>query len=105
MLHQFLTTHREDILRRARARVADRAAPQPSQDELSIAIPLFLDELIATLDGDRTQGAAIDRDATLHGERRQHMGFTIAQVVRDYGDIYQVVTELAIELRAPIDVQ
>jgi signal transduction histidine kinase len=33
------------------------------------------------------------------------MGFTVAQLVHDYGDLCQAITELAIDLRAPIDTQ
>src|SRR5687767_12306224 len=102
MLHEFLTANREEILRRTRARVATRAAPRPTHEELALGIPLFFDELIVILSGAADRGDVIDRDATRHGERRQRMGFTVAQVVHDYGDLCQVVTELAIELRAPI---
>lgn len=103
MLHDFLKANRDEILERARARVATRAAPQPTLEELTVGIPLFFDELVATLSRANTQSEAINRDATLHGERRAHMGFTVAQVVRDYGDICQVVTQLAFEREAPID--
>lgn len=102
MLHEFLTTNRDIILDRARARVSKRAAPLPTHEELTLGIPHFLDELIAILTGGGHCSPAIGRDAALHGEVRQQMGFTIAQVVHDYGDLCQVVTQLAIELRAPI---
>lgn len=105
MLHEFLTTNRAKILERARARVAIRTAPQPTREELTVGIPLFLDELIATLNHGDDRSTAIIRDATLHGEARQRSGFTVAQVVRDYGDLCQVVTQLAIELEAPIDTE
>jgi signal transduction histidine kinase len=105
LLHEFLTTNRAEILRRARARVATRTAPKPTHEELTIGIPLFLDELIATMSRGHERSNAINRDATLHGEARQKSGFTVAQVVRDYGDLCQVVTQLAIELEAPIDTE
>jgi signal transduction histidine kinase len=102
MLHDFLTTNRDEILSRTRARVATRAAPKPTREELNLGIPLFFDELVAILRS-RGQGRReLNRDATQHGEYRQQMGFTVAQVVRDYGDLCQVITELAIERRAPI---
>ena len=102
MLNDFINTNRDEIIKRTRARVATRMAPQPTREELTLGIPLFLDELVTTLGGVPNSSDRIYRGATLHGERRQRMGFTIAQVVRDYGDICQVVTQLAIELRAPI---
>lgn len=103
MLHEFITDNRDEVIRRTRARVAQRTAPQPTKAELEIGIPLFLADLVATLDGGSDRSESIDRDASLHGRVRQRSGFTVAQVVHDYGDICQAVTQLAIELRAPID--
>lgn len=105
MLHEFLTSHRDEILSRSRARVATRACPEPTDLEITHGIPLFLDQLIATLAGALDRGHTISKDASHHGEIRQQGGFTVAQVVRDYGDICQVVTQLAIELGAPIDTE
>lgn len=102
MLHQFLNDNRTEILDRSRARVGLRLAPKPTQEELMLGIPLFLDELIAILLGNGNEQGKLDDDATRHGELRQQMGFTVAQVVHDYGDLCQVVTQLAIEREAPI---
>jgi signal transduction histidine kinase len=102
MLHRFLTDNREAILTRARSRVRERSAPRPTDAELALAIPLFLDELIETLGGaDRSEN--LHRDATRHGGHRQELGFTVAQVVHDYGDICQAVTQLLVERDVPIN--
>jgi hypothetical protein len=42
--------------------------------------------------------------AALHGRDLFLKGFTIEQVVRDYGDVCQAVTNLAVETGAPISV-
>jgi len=105
MLHQFLNDNRAEILLRSRARVAQRLAPKPTEDELTLGIPLFLDELAAILTGKDSAEKKLDEDATRHGEVRQQMGFTVAQVVHDYGDLCQVVTQLAIESEAQIDTE
>jgi signal transduction histidine kinase len=102
MLHEFLEANREKVLERTRSRVAGRTAPEATDEELTQGIPQFFDELVAILRGDEHVSGALRQDATLHGEAREQNGFTVAQVVRDYGDICQVVTELAIELAAPI---
>lgn len=102
MLSEFLITNREEILRRTRARVATRAAPQPTDAELAVGIPHFLDELITTLGSGTDRSVEMNRDATLHGERSQELGFSVAQVVHDYGDLCQSITQLAMETRAPI---
>jgi signal transduction histidine kinase len=47
---------------------------------------------------------AIGKSASLHGSDMLKMGFTVAQVVRGYGDVCQAVTELADEMAAPITV-
>ncbi|MES2921876.1 MAG: HAMP domain-containing sensor histidine kinase [Verrucomicrobiota bacterium] len=41
--------------------------------------------------------------ATLHGRELLRGGFTVEQVVHDYGDLCQAVTDLAFELKAPIE--
>jgi signal transduction histidine kinase len=42
------------------------------------------------------------RSAIQHGHDLLRQGFTVSQVVHDYGDVCQAVTELAVELDAPI---
>jgi signal transduction histidine kinase len=44
----------------------------------------------------------MSESAILHGGELKQAGFTVAQVVHDYGDVCQAVTELAIELELPI---
>ncbi len=102
MLHEFITTNRQAILARTRTQVASRAAPAPTFEELETGIPAFLDQLVGMLRDHQSGSGAMDESATLHGRNRLHMGFTLAQVVHDYGDVCQVVTELAMELDASI---
>jgi hypothetical protein len=45
---------------------------------------------------------AIDRTAALHGAAMLSAGFTIDQVVHEYGDVCQSITEMAIEHAATI---
>jgi signal transduction histidine kinase len=103
MLHEFITANRAEILRRARSKVAGRLAPKATTAEIEIGIPLFLDQLVATLAHGGDRRVEMDRDATLHGQRSHEMGFTVAQLVEDYGELCQSVTQLAIEMKAPID--
>jgi predicted RNA-binding Zn-ribbon protein involved in translation (DUF1610 family) len=44
------------------------------------------------------------RTATQHGHDLLRQGFTVSQVVHDYGDICQTITELALEESAPISI-
>jgi signal transduction histidine kinase len=48
---------------------------------------------------------AIGSSATRHGEELLAAGFNVAQVVHDYGDVCQAITEIAVEQQAPITVE
>src|ERR1700730_7029735 len=50
MLHEFLTANRQTLITRCRAKVAKRSAPRPSDAELQHGIPLFLEQLVKTLE-------------------------------------------------------
>jgi hypothetical protein len=116
-LQQFLTDNRLELIRRACEKVARRASPRPSEEEAAHGVPLFLSQLTLALDDEQERNpeqkasreplpknADIGRSAALHGQILRQFGFTIDQVVHDYGDVCQAVTELADELGAPITV-
>jgi hypothetical protein len=101
MMHDFLTAHRGELIGRCRAKVAHRAAPQPTPDELRHGIPMFLDQLIKTLRVEQTAApmesrkvsgpatgvpsvSEIGEGATVHGRELFERGFTVEQVVHDY---------------------
>jgi signal transduction histidine kinase len=104
MLHEFITLNREEIIRRCRAKVAARSIPAPSEAEINHGVPLFLDQLVDALRSGGASDFAIDRSAGLHGHDLLLQGFTVSQVVHDYGDVCQTVTELAGETNAPISI-
>ena len=45
---------------------------------------------------------AIGESAARHGRELLALGFSVSQVVHDYGDICQAITELAVDQKAPI---
>jgi signal transduction histidine kinase len=102
VLHEFLLANRDSIIVRARAKVGARSAPRATDEELERGVPLFLDQLIATLQGTMPLGVAIGESASQHGGDLLRLGFTVAQVVHDYGGVCQAITELAHETKAPI---
>ena len=121
MLHEFLTTHRTDLIERCRLKVTKRQAPTATDAELTYGIPAFLDQLIKTLQVERTSEPMLSRKvsgpsgggpaaseigatATLHGRELSLQGFTVEQVVHDYGDLCQAITDLAVERGAPIEI-
>lgn len=103
MLHDFILANRAEIIRRCRGKVAARSIPPPSVAEIEHGVPVFLDQLCDALpqDGPHTD---IARTALLHGQDLLAQGLTVSQVVHDYGDVCQSITELAMEHGAPIGV-
>jgi signal transduction histidine kinase len=102
MLHEFLSTNRTAIIARTREKVAARVAPSATDEELEKGVPLFLDQLVHTLRSPNGNSEAIAAGAGKHGLNLLKRGFTVGQVVHDYGGLCQAVTELADELNAPI---
>lgn len=102
VLSEFITEHRATIVARCRARVLGRMAPRPTQYELEHGIPVFLDQLADVLRSKLGTGAVVEASASRHGADLLRSGFTVAQVVHDYGDVCQTVTEMAIEQGATI---
>lgn len=96
-LDAFLTENRAEIIARCRVKVRARRAPRATDQELERGIPLFLDQLIDTLRLRLATNPDYAAAATQHGHDLMNEGFTVAQVVHDYGDVCQSVTELAIE--------
>jgi signal transduction histidine kinase len=116
MLHEFLTSNYHTLVSRCRAKVANRSVPRPSDAELLHGIPVFLEQLIRTLcieesstpldsrevsgpsGGEKTPAASeIGTAAARHGAELLLHGFTVDQVVHDYGDLCQAIAELALE--------
>jgi signal transduction histidine kinase len=107
LLHEFLTLHRDEIIARSRQKVATRMAPRPTAAELEHGVPLFLEQLVDTLQREQETAARktsteMTKSAQRHGGELKEAGFTVGQVVHGYGDVCQAVTELAMELEIPI---
>jgi signal transduction histidine kinase len=116
MLHDFIVENREKIIDRARQRVSERTAPKSTDTKLEHGIPIFLTQLVSALAqvssanplrlvGKADATRQITDSATHHGRDLLRNGLTVAQVVNGYGDVCQVVTELAGETNAAISVQ
>jgi hypothetical protein len=109
MLHEFLTSNRQVLISRCREKVAERFEPTETQATVDHGVPLFLQQLVETLrfelttndrssDSQKTPAPTqIGRAAALHGAELLRQGFSVDQVVHDYGDVCQCVTALAVE--------
>jgi signal transduction histidine kinase len=120
VLNEFLTANRALLIDRCRLMVMGRSDTKATEHELAHGIPIFLDQLIQTLTIEQSakplesrslSGAPgggtvseIGETAALHGRDLHEQGFTLEQVVRDYGDVCQAVTQLAGEMGASIKV-
>lgn len=104
MLYEFVTLHRSEIIERCRAKVSSRSVPPATPAEIEHGVPVFLDQLVTALHRGQTGSAEISSSALLHGHDLWVQGLTVSQVVHDYGDVCQSITELAAETNAPITV-
>ena len=90
MLHGFVAINREEIIRRSRRKAAARSVSPLTEAEIDRRVVLALDGLLDALRGDRLTDP-------------QRHAFAVSQFVHTYGDIRQSITELAMEMNAPID--
>jgi signal transduction histidine kinase len=106
MLAEFIASNRDAIIARTTGKVARRSIPQPTFVSSTSGIPVFLDQLVVALrvaeSSDVIDHEQIGKSASLHGADLFGMGLTVGQVVHDYGALCQVVTQLAVEKKAPI---
>jgi hypothetical protein len=112
MLHDFLTSNRSEIVARAAARGTLRGGSAAVHAQVDNGIPLFLRQLTKVLGGRSSSEAApssarvaMNATATSNGEDRQRDGFSVNDLVHAYGDVCQVVTELATEQGVPISTE
>jgi hypothetical protein len=73
--------------------------------EINHGVPLFLDQLVDALRAGSATSPAIDGSASRHGHDLLLRGFTVSQVVHDYGDVCQAVSELAMETDTPFSTE
>lgn len=115
MLHEFLTSNRDELIRRCKRREAQRAEPGNLGAATDRGVPLFMQQLVETLRHEQMGQAKnfgraeplpvpmhMGRAAALHGAELLRLGYSIDQVVHGYGDVCQSVTEMAIEQRFSI---
>ncbi len=122
MMHGFLTNNRDELVARCRVKVAQRPRRGVSDIQLANGIPMFLDQVIRTLEaegvdddgtsarisgnsgGDLLALSEIGISATAHGRQLVLLDYAVDQVVHDYGDLCQAITDLAFERDAPFSV-
>lgn len=121
-MRNFLTNNREELVSRCKSKVAQRPRRAATEQQLANGIPLFLEQLIRTLaaeeddntadsmrisgpsGGDSLALSEMGVTATAHGKELLKLGYTVDQVVHDYGDLCQAITDMAFERDAPFAV-
>ncbi|MEP7069503.1 MAG: hypothetical protein ABI789_09695 [Usitatibacter sp.] len=122
-LYDFLKTHRTELISRCSAKAAKRNHTTAAAIASEHGIPQFVAQLIETFRVEQTADARarhkalgagrpslalvpsdISGSAAKHGMELYRQGLSIDQVVHDYGDMCQALTELALEHDAPITV-
>ena len=101
-LPEFIATNRDEIITRCRAKVATRSDPPPTKAEIEHGVPVFLDQLVGLMSRGERSNPEIAKSAVLHGRDLLMQGFTVSQVVHDYGDVCQSITDLAVEKESTI---
>lgn len=123
MLHDFLSNNVDELVERCVDKVAKRPYRQATPAQLHNGIPRFLSQLIKTLKAEQENGAQAGANisgasggtdaaassemgvsAVAHGNALLQLGYTVDQVVHDYGDLCQAITDLAVERDAPFSV-
>ena len=121
-MHAFLSDNREELIARCGAKVAQRPARGATEAQLSNGVPMFLDQLTQTLvaeeagrraeslrisgaaGGDADHHSELGASAAAHGKQLLALGYSVDQVVHDYGDLCQAITDLAVECNEPFSV-
>lgn len=100
MMHDFLSNNRDELTQRCRTKVGARTGRSASEAQLTEGIPLFLDQLIRTLEVEQTYkpmesrhiSGPADGNAALsevrvsaahYGKDLLRLGLTVDQVVHD----------------------
>lgn len=122
MLHNFLTDNYDELVQRCVEKVAKRPKRNATEKQLCNGIPKFLRQLTRTLEAEQDRGAEAGKaisgasggdgtassemgvTAAAHGIDLLELGYTVDQVVHDYGDLCQAITDLAVERNAPFSV-
>ncbi|MCA1859726.1 hypothetical protein LE191_06335 [Janthinobacterium sp. HSC-3S05] len=123
MMHLFLAENRAELERRCRENVAKRPLRLPTERQLQHGVPIFLDQLIRTLraeeagkmaqilaisgpaDGSARGTSELAHSAMTHGGQLLALGYSVSQIVHDYGELCQAVSDLAVVMEEPFAIE
>src|SRR5687767_4958535 len=115
MLHEFLSANRAELIRRCKSKVGARSSPPVTPLDLEHGVPRFLEQLVDALRHEEANPESLSeekpalaestRTANSDGTELYEQRYSVGGVVYGYGDICQVITQLAIEMNAPVTVR
>jgi signal transduction histidine kinase len=97
MLLDFIIENRTEIIALCRVKVDAGPAPRPRP-----AVELQLDQFVEILRLQATSSPGIRDGVARQGGELLRLESTVGQVVHDYGDVYQSITDLALDRKEPI---
>ena len=108
MLSEFIQANHDEVVARSRSVVAHHtpvsSPPEAGREEDEIAV--FVAQLAERLRRvDVPSDSEFRLSAKVQGNGMLRQGFSISQVVQSYGAVCQVVTEVAMERKAPISTE
>jgi signal transduction histidine kinase len=122
-MYTFLSNNYADLIARCKAKVSQRSSRAATAEQLTHGLPLFLNQLIGTLEaeekgradeslrisgpsggGNGANVSVMGASATAHGRELLQLGYSVDQVVHDYRDMCQAITDLAVERGVPFSV-
>jgi hypothetical protein len=86
VLHDFIVANREEIIALCRVKVTARTGQPAARVEVDHGVPVFLDQLLTVLRCGLLTSPEIGATAMLHGRDLLRQGFSVSEVVYDYGD-------------------
>lgn len=122
MLHEFLSTNHAELVARCREKAALRSTRGVPVEKLEHGVSVFLSQITRTLEMEQGPDSArshkisglpgggtptlseIGESSVQHGRELSRYGFSIGEVVHEYGDLCQAITDLAVEQSEPIAV-
>ena len=123
MMHTFLDTNHDELIARCIEKVVKRPKRNATAEQLRNGLPTFLEQLRKTLKAEQNNGTEANLKtsvvpggeltslcemgcaAATHGTNLLKLGYTVDQVVHDYGDLCQAITDLAFERDVPFTVE
>jgi signal transduction histidine kinase len=110
-LHEVLAGRADEVMARWQAKVLGTITPEGLETaELVDHLPLFLREVVAALRADEglESFASVpdeSQTATVHGEQRLRLGFSLDAVVREYGALRDAILSTGRDAGVPISVR